>query len=97
MSIFDDDIDVMGGVKDEIKKFIESNYKYEGTIVISDKPNKSGLYEVSTDGNVVVKNFNITSLTNNLFEWSEVKGDFDCSCCDNLESLEGAPEKVGGR
>lgn len=26
----------------------------------------------------------------------KVKGDFDCSYCTNLTSLEGAPEKSGG-
>ena len=34
-----------------------------------------------------------------LFEQSEfvyeVRGDFDCSYCDNLTSLDGAPQKVG--
>ena len=36
---------------------------------------------------------NITSLTNDLFIWGEVMG-FDCSGCNSLKSLEGAPMKV---
>ena len=37
----------------------------------------------------------ITSLNNDdLFQWGEVKGSFNCSWCDSLESLKGAPEKL---
>ena len=38
----------------------------------------------------------ITVLTNGLFEWGEVKGDFNCSGSLKLESLEGSPETVRG-
>ena len=36
----------------------------------------------------------ITSLTDGLFQWGKVKGDFNCSWCDLLESLKGVPEVV---
>ena len=36
----------------------------------------------------------ITSLTSDIFQWGEVGGNFECSFCGLLESLEGAPEKV---
>ena len=36
----------------------------------------------------------ITSLTDGLFQWGKVKGDFNCSWCDLLESLKGAPKEV---
>jgi transcription elongation factor Elf1 len=37
------------------------------------------------------------SLTNDIFQWGKVGGYFDCSYCDSLKSLEGAPKEVGGR
>ena len=38
----------------------------------------------------------LTSLNNNgMFQWGKVKGSFECTNCTNLESLEGAPKKVG--
>ena len=38
----------------------------------------------------------LTSLNNNgMFQWGKVKGSFECTNCTNLESLDGAPKKVG--
>ena len=76
-----------------IEDFIKENYeiKYEKP-QIKKKGNK---YIVSTNGTVVVKNKNITELTNDLFEWGEVEGDFSCKKCTSLKSLEDAPKKVG--
>jgi hypothetical protein len=38
----------------------------------------------------------LTSLNNNgMFQWGKVKGSFECTNCTKLESLEGAPKKVG--
>ena len=88
--VFNDD-----NIKPEIKKFIEDNYRCV-QFTISNKPNKDGKFVV--DGKTVqVINKNITSLTNNLFIWGKVKGEFNCSKCDSLTSLEGAPEKTDGR
>ena len=81
-------------IKDEIKAFLKANYK--GSIRISRKPNADGKYEVSSTSDIRVKNTNITSLTNGMFIWAMVDGIFSCSFCFELESLEGAPEKVGG-
>jgi hypothetical protein len=36
-----------------------------------------------------------TSLTNDIFQWGDVGGDFDCYNCGSLKSLEGAPKYVG--
>ena len=39
---------------------------------------------------------NIESLTNGTFQWGEVRGNFSCTYCASLKSLEGAPKEVGG-
>ena len=77
-----------------IQKFLEENYI--GKWIISEKPNKDGLYEVSSNGSINIKNEKITSLTSGLFIWTSVKGYFYCFRCKELKSLEGAPKEVGG-
>lgn len=79
---------------EQIKQFIEKNY-HARYIKISDKPNKDGKYEV--DAYLVeVTNKKIESLANELFVWNVIEQYFDCTGCDNLTSLEGAPKEVGG-
>ena len=94
-SLLDDDLitktDKM--IKDEIKSFLKENY--DGLIKISKKHNAAGKYEVSSTKNIRVKNYNMTSLTNGMFIWDKVTGNFDCSVCLSLESLKGAPKEVG--
>ena len=65
-------------IKDEIKAFLNENYN--GSIKISNSPNKDGKYEVSSTTNIEVKNKKIASLTNEYFVWVEVDRHFDCSC-----------------
>ena len=77
-----------------IQKYLEDNYN--GNWIISEKPNKDGLYEVSSNKSIKVKNKQIVSLTNDLFIWTSVKGYFDCSSCKSLKSLNGAPVIVKG-
>ena len=74
-----------------IKDFIRDNYNTTAEIQIKKKADK---YIVSTNGDVIVTNKNITALTNGLFEWGEVKG-FYCANCTSLKSLNGTPKKVG--
>ena len=81
--------------KEEIKRFIEDNYKITGKLQISKKPNKNGKYEVSCRS-VEVVNRKITSLTNNMFEWGEISNYFDCAFCGSLTSLEGPLKKLVG-
>ena len=81
-------------IKKSIEKWIKDNFSAVG-LKISNNPNRNGKYEVSASC-VIVDNKNITSLTNGLFVWKEVKGYFDCSYCDNLTSLKGAPKEVDG-
>ena len=92
----EDNIDNMDeSIREEIKHFLKDNFKTNSTYQISKKPNKEGKFEVLSDGTVSVKNEHITSLTNGSFIWTNIKGNFNCSECDLLTSLEGAPEKVG--
>ena len=98
-SIFDieDNIDNMDeSIREEIKHFLKDNFKTNSTYQISKKPNKDGKFEVSSNGYIEVKNEDITSLTNGLFIWTNIQGNFICSDCESLISLEGAPEKVDG-
>ena len=76
--------------KKEIEKWIRNNYNIKDKLTISDD------LVVDCSGTVTIKNRNIESLTNGLFRWGKVSGSFYCSYCDNLTSLEGAPEEVGG-
>ena len=82
-------------IKDQIKIFLKDNFDEASSCKISDKPNKDGKYEVSNSKDMKVKNVKITSLTNGLFIWTNVGGNFDCSYCKSLTSLEGAPKEVG--
>lgn len=82
-------------IKRKINNFIEENYTID-KISISDKPNANGKYEVSATSIVIIRNNLITSLTNNMFIWHKIKGDFSCARCSSLKSLEGAPQMVEG-
>ena len=93
----EDNIDNMDeSIMDQIKQFLNNNFKNASRFKISEKPNKDGKFEVSVNGNVEVKNKNIISLTNGIFIWTNIKGNFICSDCASLISLKGAPKEVGG-
>ena len=75
----EDNIDnVDESIREEIKQFLKDNFDGASLCKISKKPNKDGKFEVSSKGDVVVKNKSITSLNNGLFIWTNIKGDF-CS------------------
>lgn len=97
MGIFDDEDRQIGELDKNLRKtvrdFIKANYK--GVIKVSKTVNADGKYEASSIYGVVVTNKKLESLTNGLFVWSEVKGNFDCSECRQLTSLYGAPKYVG--
>ena len=90
-SILDDweDIDFKKDIKSEIKQFLKDNYygRFSMTLV-------EGKYIVNSKASVDIKNINITSLSNGMFEFGKVRG-FNCSYCNFLTSLEGAPKEVG--
>ena len=75
-----------------VEEFLEANYKTRSSYTI--KETKSG-FVVDVKGDMEVKNKDITSLTNEFFEFGEVSGWFDCADCESLKTLEGAPKKVG--
>lgn len=50
---------------------------------------------VNYDGDIHFKK-HITSLTSETFQWSVIGGNFNCSFCKSLKSLEDAPKEVGG-
>lgn len=93
-SLFDIDDNIDKVDRSLVEKFLKDNYK--GLFIISNKPNKDGLYEVFSKKGIIVENKSITSLTNGMFIWTFVWGKFDCSCCFLLESLKGAPREVVG-
>ena len=76
--------------KKVVEDWIKDNYITYGKLTITDD------FIVNCTGDVSVENINIDSLTNGLFRWGDIRGNFNCEECENLTSLEGAPKKVGG-
>ena len=50
---------------------------------------------VDYDGDLYADKDIISLNNNDLFQWGKMGGDFDCTYCTNLKSLEGAPKEVG--
>lgn len=75
-----------------IKKWIEDNYRIADLTCVYD--DEKSIYKVSSKENVEVKNRNIECLTNGDFIWDIVEKKFDCSDCNFLTTLKGAPRKV---
>ena len=71
-------------IKDQIKQFLKDNFKGYSSCKISKKPNKDGKYEVSSNKNINVKNYKITSLTNNMFIWDTIDN-FNCEYCTSIK------------
>ena len=93
----DDNIDKIDkDIEKQIRKFLYNNFTNFSKCKISKKPNLNGKYEISSVGDIEVKNKSITSFTNGSFIWTNIKGNFDCANCYSLTSLEGAPKEVGG-
>ena len=76
--------------KKVVEGWIKDNYITYGKLTITDD------FIVNCTGDVSVENINIESLTNGLFRWGDIRGNFNCEGCENLTSIEGAPKKVGG-
>lgn len=86
-------------IKEGIIDFIKNHYNgglYKW-VTISDKPNKKGVYEVSYYS-IVEFNGDYPTLTNGNFVWKEVGENFIAGSFrkrnNQLETLEGAPEKI---
>ena len=86
-----DDEDIFYGTdgdKKVIERWIRDNYRSRDKLTISDD------LIVDCSGSVDAKYKNITSLTNGLFRWGNVEGNFTCGYTQ-ITSLKGAPKKVG--
>lgn len=90
-----------------IQDFISRNYLFnsksvqnvDSMVQISKKPNKkTGLYEVKcTKKTITIKlSPDAPSLTNDIFTWTTVAGDFIVQNNQNIITLNGCPESVGG-
>ena len=80
--------------KEEILSFLSSTYSaFEDNQYSIYKDKDKWVVDVSQ--RLIVSNYDIQYLTNGLFEFGVVKY-FDCSDCENLKSLEGAPKVVKG-
>lgn len=80
-----------------IMKFLKENYTGIDKVVISEKPNKQGLYEVkSKDG--ITLNPNAEAITDGTFTWTKVRGYFIITDGLNLKckDLTGCPKEVKG-
>jgi transcription elongation factor Elf1 len=75
--------------KELIEKFLKKSYNITGQYTIN-----NGIVDVN--GSVNVTNKKLTELTNRMFVFGKIYNYFDCSICNQLKTLEGAPEEVGG-
>lgn len=90
--------------REAIVKFIKDTYATPSAskFRISKKPKVNGKYLVNVSGNVTLKNPSDTEyLTNGLFEFGKVDGDFIIMNYQNgnrgiLKSLEGSPREITG-
>ena len=79
--------------KKDIALWLMSNYTIDGDPIEAMRDQDNGII-INVAGNVAVTNYSIESLTGGLFKWGRVSGTFNCSNCNNLKSLEGAPQMV---
>ena len=89
-SILDNEEDLINDNEAYIRSFINDNYGVSGTLEVIKGPKDN--YIVNCHSNVVVTNDQLTELTNG-FEWGYVYR-FDCSYCESLKSLKGAPKEA---
>ena len=88
-------IDTDSIMKEEILSFLSSTYS-------TSKDDQYSIYKdkdkwiVDVSQPLIVSNYDIQYLTNDLFEFGIVNGKFDCGHCKNLKSLKGAPKEVRG-
>lgn len=92
-SLLDDEDTFLDPERDEmaVLDWIKKHYKISNAYnIFYDDYRK--IFTIDAE-RVQVNDLNITSLTNDLFEWGEVNH-FYCSNCKNLKSLEGGPKEV---
>lgn len=96
-SLLDDfeDIEKSQNFEEVILDYINKYYdRIDRSKLYIKMDDKNGIYLLSYDGHIGFKSKNggARSLTNGLFKWDTIKRGFDCSDCDNLTSLKGAPK-----
>ena len=70
---------------------------FTGKYIISKQPNSDGLFEVSSKGSIGIKRKGaneLTTLTNGMFIWTDIRFDFMCNGMAKLETLVGGPKTV---
>ena len=88
-------IDADSNIKEEILSFLSNTYS-------TSKDNQYSVYKykdkwiVDSRRSLTVGDYNISYLTNGLFEFGDINGNFDCGRCKNLKSLKGGPKYVAG-
>lgn len=96
-SLLDDEDVLLKDTDEDTIKVVIDKFIYQTYGIFTDykirKKSKGGKLVLDSDCMLMVKDKNITSLTNDLFVWGDVMR-FDCSGCNSLKSLEGAPMKV---
>lgn len=89
-SLLDDETELVNDNTTLIEQFLNDNYIIKGTYTI-----KNGVVDV--DGDVRISRgvqSDITELTNRIFEFGTINGDFIINDCINLKTLKGGPKKV---
>lgn len=98
MSILDD-IDVQLDNADEVLKSMIIKWLKDNVESIQENKLKfdfnTAPITVDYDGDIIIDK-RATSLTNGIFQWGEVDGNFFCCDCLNLKSLEGTAENISG-
>lgn len=91
-SLLDDEEEL---IKDDtilIEQFLNDNYIINGTYRIKNKiVDVNGIIRISWD-----VQSDITNLTNEMFEFGTINGDFIINDCIKLKTLKGGPKKVNG-
>lgn len=97
-----DDIDVQMATgeydvaEDVIRDIIQKDYRlyknYKSDITVVGKT-ESGKILINGKGKIEFINKTAKSVVNDMFEWNEFEGEFNCFKC-NIESLEGFPRKI---
>lgn len=86
-------------IKKTIKQFLDTNYRVitnNGKFIVSAKPDKDGLYNVSSNGSVCIWHYDLEELTNGLFKFTNIRGSFNLGGSKSLKTLKNGPISVLG-
>lgn len=86
-------------IRKVIKQFLDTNYKvtnFKGKFTVSAKPDKDGLYNVSSNGSVYLMHNDLEELTNGMFKFTNIRGSFNISGSKSLKTLKNGPISVLG-